>query len=756
MKRFPMTLQLACILFIVMVIPASILTWYSGEQTLRSSEREIAESSLAELVASRRLNESALNSLSQDTVRLSATGTFDRIRPFPTYDTLSADYGNISQAMAVMRELTNLNRRAEGVYSSFFYLEDSDYVVSTDRSITRLSRYEPLDWVENALEDQHGIGGIWYPRTLASGVPVVSYVLPLSRLSTTTRGTIVVNLRESQLEDYLSSSNEANTNYALIDANGTIISHEDKSLLRTDADGLPFYSELNNQLASEGYAFREVDGERLLYAWTHSEPFGWTHLSTYSVQELMTRTHAQQRGIVLLTVIVVFIGTFATLFLAAWLSKPARELVRKLNLRGYLDVPGQNEFAFLDTAFRRMQDEESKLHELLRERERDARSLTVQRLLRGEAHGPLDDIFPYPHFLVASISIDGYRRYVSKHNSETRSYHRHLLASACDGLFDDEGACAHFLYRGDGYFALVINDREAESDDRDGEIHRQLEQIQSKAAELLEHTVTIGVSGRADDANFVPDLAAEALEAVKRRMIAGSGGIHYGCEEERRDHKYMYPECSERRVLNFLDKGDSGKIEAELARIAAEIRTADYISHDNILFIYNQLVGVTIKHLQENGSHAARIVAGRGSIYSTITSFDTLDDLQEYVREFYEGIVSAKKLPEGESNSHRERIANYLREHYCEDVVFEDMAREIGISYSYMRKIVYEATGASLIDSLNKLRIEKAKQLLLEGERTITEISAAVGYENARSFNRFFHKYEGMSPSAYKVKNRVS
>ena len=50
MKRFPMTLQLACILFIVMVIPASILTWYSGEQSLRDSERQIAESSLAELV----------------------------------------------------------------------------------------------------------------------------------------------------------------------------------------------------------------------------------------------------------------------------------------------------------------------------------------------------------------------------------------------------------------------------------------------------------------------------------------------------------------------------------------------------------------------------------------------------------------------------------------------------------------------------------------------------------------------------------
>ncbi len=755
MKRFPMTLQLACILFIVMVIPVSILTWYSSEQGLRSSEREIAESSLAELVASRRLNESALNSLSQDTVRLSATGTFDRIRPFPTYEALSADYGNISRAMAIMRELTNLNRRAEGVASSFFYLEDSDYVVSTDRSITTLSRYESMDWLEDALEEQRGIEGIWYPRKLESGVSVVSYVLPLSRLSTTTRGTIVVNLRESQLEDYLSSSNEANTDYALIDSKNTVISHADKSLLLNDADVLPFFNQLKQKTAVDGYAFGEADGDRVLYAWTHSEPFGWTHLSTYSVQELLTRTHTQQRGIIVLTVIVIFIGTFATLFLAAWFSKPARELVRTLTLRGYLGVPGQNEFAFLETAFRRMQGEETKLHELLRERERDARSLTVQRLLRGEADEAASYVFPYTYLLVVAISIDGYRGYSSKHNSETRSYHRHLLNVYCDGLFED-GLIGQFLYRGEGYFTLVLNDSHEESEPRNREIHHYIEQIREKAAELLEHTVTIGISRRAKRTTSIPDLAAEALEAVKKRMIAGSGGIHYSREEENREMKYMYPDYSERRILNFLDAGDLDKIDAELERIAEDIRSADYISHDNILFIYNQLVGVTIKHLQETDSRAARTVAGRGSVYSTIASLDTLNDLQTYIHNFYAEIVGAMKPANEESQSHADRIMNYLREHYCEDVVFEDMAKEIGISYSYMRKIVYEMNGSSLIDSLNKLRIEKAKQLLLENERTITEIAAAVGYENARSFNRFFHKYEGMAPSAYKTQYRTS
>ncbi|MFD1904309.1 hypothetical protein ACFSQ7_09970 [Paenibacillus rhizoplanae] len=54
------------------------------------------------------------------------------------------------------KELLNLNRRVDGVYSSFFVLEDSDYVFSTDSSITTLARYEPIGWITEALKGRRG------------------------------------------------------------------------------------------------------------------------------------------------------------------------------------------------------------------------------------------------------------------------------------------------------------------------------------------------------------------------------------------------------------------------------------------------------------------------------------------------------------------------------------------------------------------------------------------------------------------------
>jgi len=749
MKRVPMLLQLALILFCVMAIPMSILTWYSGSQILSNSENAIAESSLAGLNANRRLNENALNNLAQDTVRLAVTNVFDRIRDYGTYARLNSNYSNMSNAIALLSELQSLKQRIDGVYSTYFYLSESDYVISTDRGITMLDRYEPVGWIEEALADRRGISGVWYPRRLVSGIPVISYVLPLSRLSTTTRGTIVVNIRESQISDYLHSSEPGGNGYMLLEPDGTLISHNDKMLLFTQGGEQPFVQEIMDAPDAEGYAFHELDGKRLLYTWSRSARFGWTNISISSMDELMTTTHALQSRIILLTAIIIFAGAILTVFLATWLSKPLRKLVRTVRARGNLELSEKNELAFLGAAFKRMQEEEEELYKLLHERVQDTRSLAIHNLLRGEVTEQIAEMFPEPYYQVAVVSIDRYRRYVSSANPETRSYHRYLLISKCDDLFPP-GVHARSVYQGDGCFAIVIN-YGAEERERDCEgIRKTLLQIKNEALELLGHSVTIGVSSPADTSSVIDDKAAEAMEVIKHRMIEGFGRITYWEQDAERNIKYIYPADSERRILNFLDAGDLDSIRKEMESIRSEIRSVEYISYDNIIFIYNQLAGATIKHLRENNVRTERIFAGRSNIYSDIASADTIDELEEIFREFFGWIVQYLVRKSGEA-SYGERIVHYLEEHYREEIMFEDMAKEIGISYSYMRKILYEQSGKSLIDYMNLLRIEKAKQLLLETDLTMAQIALDVGYNNVQSFNRFFRKFEGMPPSNYKA-----
>jgi YesN/AraC family two-component response regulator len=65
-------------------------------------------------------------------------------------------------------------------------------------------------------------------------------------------------------------------------------------------------------------------------------------------------------------------------------------------------------------------------------------------------------------------------------------------------------------------------------------------------------------------------------------------------------------------------------------------------------------------------------------------------------------------------------------------------------------------TGISLWDYLNRFRIQKAKELLLHSDASITAIAAEVGYQDVGYFGRIFHKVANCSPRAYRTQSRVS
>jgi AraC-like DNA-binding protein len=74
----------------------------------------------------------------------------------------------------------------------------------------------------------------------------------------------------------------------------------------------------------------------------------------------------------------------------------------------------------------------------------------------------------------------------------------------------------------------------------------------------------------------------------------------------------------------------------------------------------------------------------------------------------------------------------------------------VGLSYSHVRKIFHDETKDNIVNYINKLRIEEAKRLLRETDQTINEIALSLGYNNNQSFNRFFKKYEGVTPGEFR------
>mgnify|MGYP000923249265 CR=1 FL=1 len=106
------------------------------------------------------------------------------------------------------------------------------------------------------------------------------------------------------------------------------------------------------------------------------------------------------------------------------------------------------------------------------------------------------------------------------------------------------------------------------------------------------------------------------------------------------------------------------------------------------------------------------------------------------------------------------RIVKYLNDNYNKKISLEQIAHNMYLSPVYISKIFKEETGESPINYLIKIRLEKARDLLVKSsDASIKSIANQVGYEDAYHFSKLFKKYYGISPLYYRkreIEKRVS
>lgn len=88
----------------------------------------------------------------------------------------------------------------------------------------------------------------------------------------------------------------------------------------------------------------------------------------------------------------------------------------------------------------------------------------------------------------------------------------------------------------------------------------------------------------------------------------------------------------------------------------------------------------------------------------------------------------------------------YLEAHYQEMVSLDDIATALGVSPYYLSHVFSEESDFSLFSYLTALRMNRARALLAEGDRNVSEVAYGVGYENSNYFSKVFRKYFGRPP----------
>ncbi|MNZ97926.1 putative response regulatory protein [compost metagenome] len=102
-----------------------------------------------------------------------------------------------------------------------------------------------------------------------------------------------------------------------------------------------------------------------------------------------------------------------------------------------------------------------------------------------------------------------------------------------------------------------------------------------------------------------------------------------------------------------------------------------------------------------------------------------------------------------------EQVKAILEKEYDKNLEMERLAELVGMSASYLSRLFKQETGITLTDYLIDIRIEKAKQFLIDHPNLKNyEISQLVGYNDPVYFNKLFKKMVGETPKDYKGKHR--
>jgi len=99
------------------------------------------------------------------------------------------------------------------------------------------------------------------------------------------------------------------------------------------------------------------------------------------------------------------------------------------------------------------------------------------------------------------------------------------------------------------------------------------------------------------------------------------------------------------------------------------------------------------------------------------------------------------------------QAVSYIDQHYCEDITLKEVADHVHLNPSYLSTLFKEELGMSFTDYITKVRIQRAKQLLLTTDLNITEVAESVGYNTAKYFNRVFKDHVNMTPSMFRKAN---
>ena len=569
---------------------------------------------------------------------------------------------------------------------------------------------------------------------------------------------LAVNLDAQSFYDNIATRLDLkkDSKFFILSASGTPILYDRKD---------SFYSSAVRQLSLEadysrgdGFAIREIDQSQYLFSGLAAESTGWRYVSANALRSYYEGMNGILALIAAVALVLVFLVLVVALMSLRSLYRPIRTILQMLGEKpaGNRNSGNQKlgELDVIRTTLSEVLDEREVMEEKLEKSLPAYREKFILSLLKGHSYSR-EEIRERLHFLeipleltglaVMTTALDDLRELKGK--MELYSVQKLRLLEICEEAlpFPNRVLCE----TEEGKITAILN-LEPE------EFHRLFfaaKQLKEAIKEKLGLSCTIGVGDYCPSVDDLERAFGEAEEALKHRLIIGSGEVIYiGDLRLRTGGNHTFPREKQANLHHYIRNGDKENAHRLFLEILKDIVLQDErMDYYQAQQLYIRLLDGVVETLLSLGLDLKVVYGQHTNLYAELAAIDNFGNIIRWFEKLFEVAANHVRSAVAEkSNRHVDEIGKLLELDCGRNVSLEYLAEKLHLNPAYLSRIFKEATGKNFMEYLTAFRIEKSKVLLTESDMKVKELCEHMGYTNANYFIKLFKEHTGVTPGEYR------
>ncbi|RAU92349.1 response regulator [Paenibacillus sp. YN15] len=360
-------------------------------------------------------------------------------------------------------------------------------------------------------------------------------------------------------------------------------------------------------------------------------------------------------------------------------------------------------------------------------------------------HIPLEETGAWK---IALLQMDDYEQAVELYSEKYRNLLGFSVRNIMDDILKSRKNGVAVTLKEDEYAVLFSS-----SDTEDSKIPDICQEMIQSIAAYLKIPMSAGIGNRVNDLAELYLSCQEARSAVEYKFFTGRGSLvdirDIGSARMALDVSSMYD--GQAKVIQMMRLGDTETVRNKAGEILSALRSNRSLPAGYVQSICVELVTLASKAFLELGEEVETTGLSLPNMIQDIYRQDNAADLTELVLDFLEQMtLYMAKRHKNKNSATIKKIKDLIAAKYMENLTVARISEEIFLSPNYISLVFKKETGESVTEYLTKVRMEAAKELLLDKDLKILDISEMVGYENATYFSTVFKKHTGLHPQKYR------